>query len=360
MGGVPARVPLRSSMNIHLGHHFFGAGNLGDDLMLAGFLTGMSEFLPAARFTCSIPFPPEPSRRRFPQITWLPYDEAARERAIAEADVWLGLGGSPFQSALSRWFVDHLGAEAGFCRRHGKPMYFLGVGVQDATETADETVRTVCAGARHIWTRDAGSAERLLASRGPDGVTPSADLSHLFLARCRPPAARAGRLCVVLNFDHRKWDGRDDALAGLEVLGAKENVWLVQESRQLAGAELDLHASLDERRQAYWKLTQPEKPGAPLESVIADWPTGEWLLTARYHSALLGAWAGSKIVVVGINEKLKSVAREICAPTVTEDSATDEVIRALRVATVNPAPLPSMERARAACLDFVQRAGSGT
>ncbi len=347
-------------MKIHLGHHFFGAGNLGDDLMLAGFLTGMAEFLPAARFTCSIPFPPEPCRSRFPQITWLPYEEAARARAIAEADVWLGLGGSPFQSALSRWFVDHLGAETEFCRRHGKPMYFLGVGVQEAAELADDTVRTVCAGSRHIWTRDTASAERLLARHGFGGVTASADLSHLFLARCRPPAAKNGRICVVLNFDHRTWRGRDDALSGLEVLGARENVWLVQESRKLPGAELDLHASLDDRWQAYWKLTQPEKPGAPLESVIADWPSGEWLLTARYHSALLGAWAGSKIVVVGINEKLKSVAREICAPTVTEDSTSDEVIGALRVATINPAPLASMERARAACLDFVRRAGSGT
>ena len=30
--------PLR----LHIGHHFFGAGNVGDDLMLAGFLVGIT------------------------------------------------------------------------------------------------------------------------------------------------------------------------------------------------------------------------------------------------------------------------------------------------------------------------------
>src|ERR1044071_3659612 len=86
------------AVRIHLGHHFYGAGNLGDDFMLAGFLGAMRTLAPSASFTCCVPFALEPLRTRFPSIEWQVYDEAVRARCIAQCDVWLGLGGSPFQS----------------------------------------------------------------------------------------------------------------------------------------------------------------------------------------------------------------------------------------------------------------------
>src|SRR6266542_643277 len=117
-------------MRIHLGHHFYGAGNLGDDFMLAGFLAAMRTLTPGATFSCCVPFALEPLQKRFTAINWLPYDDATRARCIAGCDVWLGLGGSPFQSAQSRWFIDHLVREETLCAREKKPMFFLGVGVQ--------------------------------------------------------------------------------------------------------------------------------------------------------------------------------------------------------------------------------------
>lgn len=323
--------------------------------MLAGFLAAMAELVPEAVFTCSIPFDREAPKRRFPGIKWLPYAESERRTAIAEADVWLGLGGSPFQSALSRWFVDHLAAEAEFCRRHGKPMYFLGVGVQSADELKDGAVRAVCSQARHIWTRDPASHERLLALRGRDGVTAAADVSHLFLAMNRPPPANPDRVCVVANFDHQVWRGCEGALTALESLGVREHLWLVQESRPLPGAERELHASLDERRRSLWRLTAPEVPGAPLPAVLKEWPGGGWLLTARHHAALMGAWAGSRVVVIATNEKLRSVAEELSAPRVSVEAGIGEVTAALQAAAMQQAPFAQRERAHAACADFAAR-----
>ena len=112
----------------------------------------------------------EPLQRRFPKVTWLPYDDRERARCIAECDVWLGLGGSPFQIALSRWFVDHLVAEAQLCQSAGKPRYFLGVGVQSPNELADPEVRRLCTHAAGIWTRDDSSAERLRSLPSPPPV----------------------------------------------------------------------------------------------------------------------------------------------------------------------------------------------
>ena len=45
-------------MHIHIGHVFFGSGNFGDDLVLAGFLTGIAEATPDLELTCATLFSP--------------------------------------------------------------------------------------------------------------------------------------------------------------------------------------------------------------------------------------------------------------------------------------------------------------
>ena len=115
--------------HIHIGHHFFGSGNLGDDFMIAGFLEGMGKA--NVRYTCCIPYETEPLKKRFPKIDWLTYDSPTRKHAITSCDAWLGLGGSPFQNAVSDWFTTHLLEEASVCKKAQKPMYFMGIGGQD-------------------------------------------------------------------------------------------------------------------------------------------------------------------------------------------------------------------------------------
>ena len=179
-------------MRIHLGHHFYGAGNLGDDFMLAGFLAALRVLAPQATLTCCVPFALDPLRRRFPSVEWLPCQPADRERAIAACDVWLGLGGSPFQSAQNRWFIDHLLGDAEFCARAKKPMFYLGIGVQTTAELDLSDVRRVIAGAAGIWTRDDASAERLSSLPSPPRQLETAtDLAHIFFRDNSPPSAVA-------------------------------------------------------------------------------------------------------------------------------------------------------------------------
>ena len=343
-------------MRIHLGHHFYGAGNLGDDFMLAGFFAAMRLLAPRATFTCSVPFALEALRRRFPEVAWHPYETAAREECIANCDVWLGLGGSPFQHALSRWFVDHLAAEAALCEREGKPMYYLGVGVQSRAELLDPVVRRLAAHAAGIWTRDPVSADYLNSLPVPPPIEVAADLAHLFFRDEPPPAARAGRVTLVPNFDYHAWPEQDQFLGALEALPAAERVWLAQETRELPGAERALHATLAAERQKRWHLVVPDLPGAPLDKVLARWPSGEWLVTARYHAALAGAWAGSKVVVIATNEKLRAAARELHCPSVPPDADAAMLAHALASAPRAKAGPLQAERALAACEAFVQHA----
>lgn len=316
----------------------------------------MRTLAPRATFTSCVPFPREPLRGRFPEIDWLPYDDTVRARSIRECDVWLGLGGSPFQSAQSRWFVDHLVEEEKLCVSARKPMFFLGVGVQTAAELDLPDVRRICARAAGIWTRDPASAKFLAAIETRQPAEATADLAHIFFRNEPPPAAASGRLTLVANFDFGTWPGQKALLHAADELPATERVWLAQETRALPGAERALHAALSPAEQARWRLVVPDEPGAPLAQALARWPSGEWLVTSRFHAALAGSWAGSKVVVISTNEKLRAVAHELGAPLLSPDADEAAVARALASAP-RTAPNPaSAERAYAACAAFVRAA----
>ena len=338
-------------MRIHLGHHFYGAGNLGDDFMLAGFLAAMRALAPDATYTACVPFALEPLKARFPQIAWFAYNDANRKRCIAECDAWLGLGGSPFQSAQSRWFIDHLIGDAAFCGAEKRPMFYLGIGVQQHAELDQPEVRAVCDQARAIWTRDHASAAQLKHADTP--AVAAADLAHVLFAQTPPPAAHAGRLTLVANFDYGTWPGMSRCLAAIDLLKPRERVWLAQESRELPGAERALFAALASNTQAKWNLALPDSPGAPLTEVISRWPSGEWLVTSRYHAALAGAWARSRIVVIVTNEKLRGAATELGLASMAPDATQSEVQAALDHSKIATAPVPLAERAVNACREFV-------
>jgi polysaccharide pyruvyl transferase WcaK-like protein len=231
-------------LHLLLGHHFYGAGNLGDDFMLGGFLEALQTQAPGTTCTCRVPFPLQPLRDRFPAIEWLPCDPALLEPCLRRADAWLGLGGSPFQQAQSAWFLDHLTAEAAACERLGKPMFYLGVGVQGEAEAREPAVRRLIAQAAGIWTRDPASAERLAALAPRRPVVAASDLAHLWFRAQPPRTAVPGRLNLTPNFDFGPWPGRDELLAAVEALGVEDRVWLVQETRDLPGAERALYAGL--------------------------------------------------------------------------------------------------------------------
>ncbi len=321
--------------------------------MLGGFLAAMAATAPEASFTLASPFPLAPMRRRFPQIEWLACTPEARAAAIAACDAWVGLGGSPFQSAQSRWFVDHLVEESAWCARAAKPMYFLGVGVQEERELQVPEVQVVCAQAAAIWTRDQASARRLAALVPPARVRPAADLAQVLLAAWSPAPLQPGAVTVVLNFDHREeWDASTVTRA-VAALAPRDRIWLAQESRLLPGGEKALHGSLPAEEQKRWHLREADRPEAPLSDVLAHWPSSEWLVTSRFHAAMAGAWAGSRVLVYVTNEKLHGVADELGLAAVPAGADAATIEQALRSSAPAPRPLAPAETARASVRELV-------
>lgn len=296
---------------VHIGHHFFGAGNIGDDLMLAGFLRCVQDRLDRLRFTCCTPHDRLALRRRFPQVEWLEYTSEGRRRGVERADAWLGLGGSPFQISDGDWFALHLAEEAAVCRAAGVPMHFVGVGVNDADALDRADLQAVLQQAAAVWTRDARSA-RLLAGRAR--VQAGADLAHVYLAQraSQLPEPRGG-LALCLRFPGDVAARVADLPSLLHQIPG-EVPWLVQEVRRLPACELALHASLPAALQARCTPRIPDAAEVTCDAILDAWPPFEALLSCRYHATLVAAWAGARVGVVAISDKLRGVADDLGVP----------------------------------------------
>lgn len=310
---------------IHIGHHFFGSGNLGDDFVLSAFLEALIDT--KVSFSCCVPYNIEPLRLRYPQIDWMPYTYEYRQNAIKNCDIWLGLGGSPFQSSVSPWFIKHLSEETALCSALKKKLYFLGIGGQDLEAYTNQDLIDIMSQSEGIWTRDMTTFEALQKQKV--NVRLGADLSHLLFDIYSPAKAVPGRLTTALNFDYKNWPILAETIDTLELLKPNERVWMVQESREIPGAEKELFKLLSTKQQSLWRPLSCDQPTQSMKEVIHRWPSGEWLLSSRYHSTLASAWSGSKTVVLETNLKLKSAALECGYKSLSVTSDPKEIINSL-------------------------------
>jgi len=326
---------------IHIGHHFYGSGNLGDDWMLAGFLNHIPE---SYQLSCCSPYDLRPLSLRFPRIHWMPYTEAYRKEAIANCDAWLGLGGSPFQHSVSSWFTDHLKSEAHWCKYDNKPMYFLGIGGQDEAAYRNTILKTVADQARHIWTRDESTyvaVKKLVKDN--TRIDLASDLAHSFFETYSLQSIQSRTLATVLNFDYANWPNLNIAIQALNALPTDRKLWLIQESRVLPGAEQDLYKQLDNSLKSLWEIYLADIPGCSLKTLAEHWPSTEYLFTARFHSALASAWAGTKTVVINTNSKLESIALDLQVPLVGVNATPEMIIQAFSQAKPVPRALLSQK-----------------
>ena len=351
--------------HIHIGHHFFGAGNVGDDLMMAGFLLAVKRYMPEVRLTCCTPHDRSSQAVRFPEVEWLPYDRATREQCVRSCDVWLGLGDSPFHAEIGSWFLDHLIQEMQICRRFSKPMFFLGVGVNDVLALKRPQTRAIVEYAEHIWTRDLQSAAGLATICGWEKVTAGADLSHICLREHRFEAESDSVIAFILNFeDQSAFSG--EALCQL-IAQAREwrYMWLVQEVRPLPGSELDIYHQLSPSCQARLELCVPDYKGASTSDLLAAWGTlPSVVVTSRYHGAVTGAWMGSRVVAVTRNFKVQGVVSQLGLPSIPAFTSVPPIMEGIQASRSVPrSTLDALaDLAGACCNSFfrVCRAGAWT
>lgn len=286
--------------------------------MLAGFVKLANRRLVGATFSCSSPFDRACQERRFPQVEWLPYDIAARASAIEACDAWLGVGDTPFQTDVGSWFLDHLMEEVALCARFGRPMYFLAVGLNNREAIAHPHSRAIAGQARHIWTRDPLSARFLRQMHPREQVSAAADLAHAFLMGRPSLPTEPGTQAFLLNFEDRDAFSTEAIRDIIEATPECRHLWLVQEVRPLSGSEQDIYGQLPEWCRARLELRIPDYASDSLDTMLGRWGRPERLITSRYHGALVGAWLGSRTVVIERNDKLTGLVEQLGLPSVKD------------------------------------------
>lgn len=298
-----------ASWIVHIGHHFWGAGNVGDDLMLAGFLSELCRAEVPVRLTCCVPANHEHLRMLHPEVEWKPYTMAGRWRAISEADCWLGLGGTSFQVDAGDWLERHLDAEREICECLNKPMYFLGVGVGNAEALQSPKYKRLIHVAKHFWGRDEMSTA-LLAEASGGKASLAADMANLFFSQHRPFHMERS-IGYLLHFEDRSHFSLEAFCDFFERHSDLSRLWLIQESRNLRWSEKALWQELPAAVQAEMGLSQPEWNAENMNELLNCWSMPEVLISSRYHGALMAAWSGSRVVIIARNGKLAGLARQL-------------------------------------------------
>jgi polysaccharide pyruvyl transferase WcaK-like protein/nitrite reductase/ring-hydroxylating ferredoxin subunit len=341
-------------MHIHIGHMFFGAGNIGDDLMLGGFIRGIGPERSRLRLTCATAFDIASQRHRFPEIEWHAYDPSSRTALINACDVWVGLGGAVLQASDDSWLLaDHV-IQLELCRRAGKPVFFLGCGIDLRPDAGRPEIRLLLDSARWIWTRDRVS-DQALRRMNFTRTSHAANLSHLVMAelpRSQPETGHAGFVCILPLADEHKISLIDELLRGTAAYGHRLR-WLVQEVRALPGSEefiltqLPSITALDQRRPDYGRDT--------LEQLVTGWGRPEVLFSTRFHGVIIGAWSGSRVVAYAREQKVQGIAEDLGIESFSELPEPATLAEAFGRARPVAADVlaNASKRAHNACVEFL-------
>jgi len=341
--------------HIHIGHHFFGTGNIGDDLMVAGFITALKRHHLTFRLTCCCLGNLASQQHRFPEIEWLPYEMSIRREMIEQCDIWLGLGDSPFQSEVGTWFLDHLVQETKFCREYDKEMYFLGVGVNDAHALTYPQTQIILSATSHLWARDESAADALASVVPARKISSGADLAHIYLESFRFPPREENAIGWVIHFENSDAFTVETLHQVIDALPDRQMLWLPQEVRAIPGSEMLTWSQLAPSRQARLDLRVPAYTDATLEELCRAWGRPAWLVSSRYHATLLGAWMGARTLVITRNAKVRGAANQFGLNFLPSFTSAEEILNGISSARVVSRGTLCLltERARQCCDEFL-------
>lgn len=291
---------------IHIGFDFWGAGNCGDDLMLAGFTEWMSCNQKEWQISCLCAHDIHAMRNRFPVIEWYAADEVSRETALQKADIWLGLGGGVFQTDVGMWILDRMVLDLRAAAKRGIPSYLAGVGTNNTEALLTPQTQEIHRLAKHIWVRDRTCLEAMKEA-GFEKVELGADTAHLC---CCQQSPKLQGTAIALIADPIKVDL---PLLGIALTHLKAT-WICQEVRDLFGSELHLYEKLPAHLKQQIPFRSINYNKASLDEVYNHMMSWSNVLTSRYHTILAAAWAGSCITVYERNTKLTAIRKELGLP----------------------------------------------
>ncbi len=321
---------------------YFGAGNLGDEAILAGMLAGIRERLPSAEFLV-LSAEPDTTHRIHGVTSLDRLDIHAIGEALADADALVfgggGLCNDYWWNGPAAILDDAWGGLSHFLRipalamSLGVPVEIVGQGVGPLSDpVARRQVRWVFAGAAHVGVRDRGSGSLLreLGFDGPVEVYP--DPAVLLATSIRGSATVRSRPLVGIALrSFRNVD--DDALVAT----------LSGTARLARAVEADLvglpfsHAGRSDDRDTLRRIAEKANVDLPIREDLSE-PSRSieavracsLLVTMRLHGAIFGVMAGVPTLALPYDPKVTAFAEESGLPSLGLDTVdADAVVSSL-------------------------------
>jgi hypothetical protein len=319
---------LPRPLEVFLGFNFYGAGNIGDDLMVAGFLEGLSRSDRYAFKCCLAQDRVASQKRRFPSIHWQSAATEERSAEIQRAQLWLGIGGTPFQAAGGKWLLKSILRD--YEANPDVPKWMFGIGCEAEVVQEHELAQAVVQQTQRIWTRDEASRSVLVDELGadPENVLVAGDLAHIALKRVFGDGPErhdtAGRVGLVVYGDRTAPLNMTAIRRFANWLSADHDVvFLANDVRTTRAMEKGLYQRTfgGVRGIFRWKpgWYAPEYHTADIRGLVGHFASFETVMSSRYHALVAAAWAGCRVVALSRSSKIAFLADELGIPLVSKD-----------------------------------------
>lgn len=311
-----------------LAFNFYGAGNIGDDLMLAGFLSVLE---PGTTVVGTIPRDIASQEQRFPQVAW----NRGGVVVVEPRTVLVGVGDTPFQTTSGTWFLENLEALARRARNVRVPFVMVGVGAEaEIHGTADRFAR-VLESLDHVWTRDDFTTRVLkeVAGCDPSRVSTGADLANIELKRIFPdvpkPLSQRKHDLALCFFGESAAANDMRALRSLLYTMAdagRQSVFIANEARRNKPFEHWVYRRMfraNPLRRPRVPFFVPDYAHASVPALVRHFEDYATVMSSRYHGLLAAAWAGCRVVALARSSKTSALCevlgiREIAKPFTEE------------------------------------------
>lgn len=320
----------KTTRSVYVGFDFWGHGNIGDDLMVAGFQKALSSYQ-GVHFNTHIAtsYYIESQKIRFPDISWhreLP--DNLPDKTAGIHTTWVGPGTTPFQLTCGdyvlKYWLEQLPIIKTFDRK-----CLVNVGAEQEIEPEKEKFSLVANVFDKISTRDRHSADILMKMLGvlESKVYAGADLANIALADYVDDRRRSGKkfnLGVIVA---------GDTLSDEDIAGVKEFLmtrwrrtsFIAGDVREIERHECHIFKEMT-ADSGWWSkrklvLSVPDYMKGDIRSLLRPVDDCSTIISSRYHGLLIAAWMGCRVAAIARSSKIEPLAKElqipVCYPPLT-------------------------------------------
>lgn len=323
---------------LFLNFDFYGSGNIGDDLMLDGFVKGLQT--DKYEINCCVRTNTSHLKKRFPQINF--FGSEKREEIGGNSEYWIGVGDTPVQMTSGEWFLIKLQRDNQFRAGKNIKSFFTGIGAEREALKKKSEFQKVLEEIDHIWTRDLNSTKLLTEKFEIDKskVTTSSDLANISLSKIfdekkiKNEKRKFDTGICYFDEDQNADNIKTISQLGIELQKKKRKTYFF--SNSISDGKFE--SVFFERMFSGVKYLISKKPefyqpdyfgNSSTESLVSHFKNVDTVISSRYHVLLTAAWAGCRIVSLERSSKVTALCDELQIPEVKKPYDLNEIIFAI-------------------------------